>query len=505
MNIVQLTEQLKDFSKDQLVSEMKRPSGIAPPYLVMSELQRRKRMESAHAAAANPQEPQTTVAEDVVNSAGVPQQGLGQIARAIAPKTDMAANTARQPTQTYAGGGLASVSTDLADYAPSNAMELMMRQALGGAGPSTRRGPRRAAPPTYAGSPHSRFNVALPEDTPRAPSTADDFRPVGADLSSRLQRAGFGSVVTPLEPSLDVAPTSDEALMAELDAIEMGQTVPTIPANAMEIIAQTDLGGDGPPRRLGTREGEQYPEPDSTTGWGAGERGESWMPAWWERVAPTWAGGIDASFPEGPDLDPNDPNLLPPEPETPPMPDVKAIASGSTGRSISTSLAQMGMGPTDEIEKEFTQNKWLALAKAGFAIMASDNPTLGGAIGEGGLYGLEALRQAQMDRDEAIKAQREEALAKATLAARMAGGSGGGGVKPPDVTDMVNYAKMLSERLATLKGGMVEMTPATIDEIRMLEAELAGLRSAIHASWGYGLPNANAGSPGGQTTFDVRQ
>lgn len=97
MNLFQLQERLKNYSQDQLVNEMQNPTGSAPQYLVLSELQRRKRMMTEEQAQM-PQEP--SVAEEAVAAAGVPQGGLAQMAQAMAPETDMAQNTARM-----AGGG----------------------------------------------------------------------------------------------------------------------------------------------------------------------------------------------------------------------------------------------------------------------------------------------------------------------------------------------------------------------------------------------------------------
>ena len=44
MNILQVQDDLKNFSEEQLVNEMQMPSGNAPQFLVLSELNRRKRM-----------------------------------------------------------------------------------------------------------------------------------------------------------------------------------------------------------------------------------------------------------------------------------------------------------------------------------------------------------------------------------------------------------------------------------------------------------------------------
>jgi hypothetical protein len=104
MNIFQLQERIKDFSKDQLVKEMQQPSGAVPPFLVLSELQRRTRMEKAF-QAEQAQGQQSTVAQDAIAAAGVPQGGIADMAQAMAPQTDMAGNTGAMPVQTMYGGG----------------------------------------------------------------------------------------------------------------------------------------------------------------------------------------------------------------------------------------------------------------------------------------------------------------------------------------------------------------------------------------------------------------
>ena len=77
-------------------------------------------------------------------------------------------------------------------------------------------------------------------------------------------------------------------------------------------------------------------------------------------------------------------------------------------------------------EKDRETDKYMALAQAGLALMASKNPTLGGAIGEAGLAGVGALRKAKSQYDADIlglmgleekarssRLSREAALAKA--------------------------------------------------------------------------------------------
>ena len=63
----------------------------------------------------------------------------------------------------------------------------------------------------------------------------------------------------------------------------------------------------------------------------------------------------------------------------------------STGVGSSGRIAQM----LEERQKSAESDKWMALAQTGLALMASDQPTLGGAIGEAGLAGIGALQQSR--------------------------------------------------------------------------------------------------------------
>ena len=91
LNMIDTQDKLKNFSQEQLIREMQMPTGSAPQFMVLSEIERRKRMR----ADAQRQEGlmQPTVAQEAVSAAGVPQQGIAQVAQSLAPKTDMAQNT----------------------------------------------------------------------------------------------------------------------------------------------------------------------------------------------------------------------------------------------------------------------------------------------------------------------------------------------------------------------------------------------------------------------------
>ena len=85
MNIIDIQDSLKDFSEDQLIKEMQMPSGNAPQFLVLSEIQRRKRVRddfSKRQAAAEP-----TVAEEALAASGVPVSGIAGMSEAMAPQS----------------------------------------------------------------------------------------------------------------------------------------------------------------------------------------------------------------------------------------------------------------------------------------------------------------------------------------------------------------------------------------------------------------------------------
>jgi hypothetical protein len=113
MNILEQTEALKDMPDAALIQQMKMPTGQIAPIFITSELKRRKRMRDDYARREAADTP--TVAEEVVMAAGMPQGGIADAARALAPKTDMGQNTgmgdmmprtATQAPQPMASGGI---------------------------------------------------------------------------------------------------------------------------------------------------------------------------------------------------------------------------------------------------------------------------------------------------------------------------------------------------------------------------------------------------------------
>jgi hypothetical protein len=110
MNIIQISEQLKDVPDQFLMQEIQNPTGSYPSYLVVSELTRRKRMREG----AVKQEPTTSVAEDLVGISGTPQAAqstLGAAQQMMAqpqqmPMPEMGMNVPETGTPMMATGGL---------------------------------------------------------------------------------------------------------------------------------------------------------------------------------------------------------------------------------------------------------------------------------------------------------------------------------------------------------------------------------------------------------------
>lgn len=106
-NLVQVAEELEYVPKDQLIQMSQNPESRYPQYLVLSEIQRRTQMEKMYnAQEASMNQPQTTVAEEVVADFAQPQGLAGMNAEgpanagAFSPEAMPAT-----PMQMAAGGG----------------------------------------------------------------------------------------------------------------------------------------------------------------------------------------------------------------------------------------------------------------------------------------------------------------------------------------------------------------------------------------------------------------
>jgi hypothetical protein len=165
-------------------------------------------------------------------------------------------------------------------------------------------------------------------------------------------------------------------------------------------------------------------------------------------------------------------------PTTPPRPGGEKDKAGETGgESGGPGGGTGGRGRGLDTDRMLEQDKWLALAQFGLGLMASQAPTLGGAIGEAGTAALGQLgkaRQAAVERD----------LAERTLAARTAGSKRDS--FPAAGANMLNSRiEALQERLAS---PMIAQNPTLRDtlqtELDTLLAQSQLLQAAYLSQYG---------------------
>jgi hypothetical protein len=79
----------------------------------------------------------------------------------------------------------------------------------------------------------------------------------------------------------------------------------------------------------------------------------------------------------------------------------KPIYSPQAAGAVS-SLESEILAMQDRMKKSAEQDKWLSLAQAGLTLMSSTNPTLLGALGEAGISGLSAMKEAESRYQEGV-------------------------------------------------------------------------------------------------------
>jgi len=175
----------------------------------------------------------------------------------------------------------------------------------------------------------------------------------------------------------------------------------------------------------------------------------------------------------------------------------KASATSSLG-GIEGRIAKM----LEEKEKSAQSDKWMALAQAGMALMASDAPTLGGAIGEAGLVGLGALKKGKEQYDKDVL---DLLTLQQRIDAQKARSSGRGGLTASNMIslmdDLRRYKGDIQNRIDALNSPTNLMDPAEKErQIKGLQQEL--FRTDIELGT-YRNALRGTGSIGSQS-FDVR-
>jgi hypothetical protein len=330
MNVIEIQDKLKNFSQDQLIGEMQNPTGNAPQFLVLSEITRRQKMVNDDKIRQAKQN-EMTVAQEAVAASGVPQDGIAGMARAMAPKTDIAQNTGvmsqapQAPPQAPPApdqGGIMGMANGgyVKKMGLGGSVEPRPPAGVGRGGTSARDNWDR-----LYGQTHN------PDGTPKGTSMAPMVRP--------RPPAGVG------RGGIRAAEAWDQ---------EFGEThnPDGTPKGALPNAALTgDRGFMGVmPRPIPSREQDPSQLVDKM---------------------------IKTVGPDGKEVKEKDPTVT--------------SGGGVSSSGYQQELADI----LKRREKAASQDKWLALARTGLELMASKNPSFLGAVGEAGLPGVAEYKSAR--------------------------------------------------------------------------------------------------------------
>ena len=171
--------------------------------------------------------------------------------------------------------------------------------------------------------------------------------------------------------------------------------------------------------------------------------------------------------------------------------------TGGTGGGVGGRIAQM----LADREKSAEADKWLSLAQAGMALMASESPTFGGALGEAGLVGIGAMQKARKQYDaDIMDLLTLQQRANAASSRRSGGLTASNMISLMD--DLRDYKGDIQDRINDLndlsKIGTMSDEERTA-QLQRLQAEL--MRTDIELGT---YRNALRGGGTGGSSFDVR-
>jgi len=385
MNLLQVQDDLKNFSQDQLVKEMQQPSGSTPQFLVLSELNRRKRVKGDFEARQAKQQP--TVAEEAVASAGVPQQGMMGMPEAMAPQSAVSEGVGTNAPMKMASGGLAqfgneirnSMGQEIDPYLDGVQQEAEQKfnidldNNMGGISPIMAQ-PRPAFPmfmnprPGYRGPPPQ---IGIGGKGMARPAVLERPLRGGPEMlrSGSLRNVPFGGQSRGFAEggvikAQDGLPDEEsylskfgsyisEALNPDLETV-MGRVEKRNPFGM--------LGALSSPATDATLENMEKQENSATIN--TEEKKED----------------TDA--------------IIKSEADKP----AKEVSTTPKTLTLEEELAKRQAG----LDKDRNFDKYMALAQAGLGILASDKPTLAQAVGEGGMKGLDAFREANKRYEEGL-------------------------------------------------------------------------------------------------------
>lgn len=179
-------------------------------------------------------------------------------------------------------------------------------------------------------------------------------------------------------------------------------------------------------------------------------------------------------------------------------------SSGGSYGSIESRIAKM----LSDRESSAEADKWMALAQTGMALMASKNPTFGGALGEAGLAGVGALQKSRKAYDSDIMSllgmQQKIQSAKSLDAARSAKSTSGGSKELDRMIDNARADLSLAIAAAEKYFKVTPGDPASGTEDRMINMTPPDVQANVIAARDR-LEALNRIAIGGGTQFDATQ
>ena len=454
MNVLQIQDDLKNFSEDQLIKEMQRPSGSAPQFLVLSELNRRKRVKGEFEARQAKNIP--TVAEEAVAAAGVPQAGMMGMSEAMAPASvesggigSMMPKTMKMggEVDSYAEGGLIE---GIADSVSQNT------EALQGIQEATLQNSKLLQ--------DQQNQVAQQPQIPR-PMPIQQPLPMPAQIRRPSLRGfgGKGGGRIPARPDLERLP--------RFGMMGFGGS-PVQPYRGRLGSGLAALGRGIAEPQLGLAEGGVIRASNGFAG--TGKSADDIIKQMEEKDKAKINENTDVEN-ISKDVTTQNTGVRGNVPNYTIEPDIIPLVSDSVEQDILN--LQKGL------QKERALDRALAIAQAGFGILASDAPTLGQAVGEGASTGLEAYRDAN-------KRYQEGVVDLINARAKIASGRKKGKLTASDIMSNLNKTR---EQLYGKPGDLAYIQSEIDDKTRnQLEAQERYLMNLLKEDYGIDLPVATA-------------
>ena len=528
MNIVEVQDNLKNFSQDQLINEINQPSGMVPQFLVLTELGRRNRIKQDMEGRQAQNQP--TVAQEVVSAAGVPQGGIMDMARSMAPKSSIEQNDGVQMMEE--GGKPKNRMEALLAYLRSLGAdeEEEIKEATGGKSLAeiiNFGGDYRPVKKADGGV-VKMFTGGIggissdPSDFIGYNTMGDAIKGYGDDLQASKELLADGSIskedflklrneiigpnyllaTAPLRDGLSnktldalMPPSMSDDDQSDDEQLEVGSGESLTYGgrkirNKNEVTDQGDATSSGrnEPKRADQDRSSfivdvfnEFTNPKSRKDRIAEQEIKDQFGLETEDIPisdiPNFDGAtIDQASQDIPDeLRMPEFNNTPKDPNTDPDPDPD---SSSSLNSVESEILNM----LKENEEEREQDKYLALAKMGLALMSSSQPTFGGALGEAGMEGLDDLQASRKSyRDDKITlldARRKLEQARATAASKDKSGLTGS-----NIVSLLNNARTrksntlakIAEEMPTGIEAATPMTPEKLAAIEGLRRDVARL------------------------------